>query len=440
MARKRTITETTAEVSVRKSSRVTKRAKVETLEDVDETGPSKRANQGRRIATEQEINKALTAVASSSTSDAVQGTQTKRTRKTKADTIDLSVLPTRAISAWKVGAHVSAAGGVENAIYNASRIGANAFAFFPKSQRKWVSPALKTTSIDAFKARMKDLNYDPKHVLPHGSYLINLGNPDPEKREKSYECFLDDLKRCDELGLLLYNFHPGSCLGTVTPSTSITYIAECINRAHKDTSGSNVVAVIENMAGAGNVIGGSFSQIGEIISQVDDKTRVGVCLDTCHMFAAGYNITTKEGWDNMLEEFEKEIGLKYLRGMHLNDSKMACGSNKDRHENIGLGHLSLSTFLHILRDKRVQDLPLVLETPAHEDEKEWNVWKTEIKALNNLSDSSHGEAEDLAKWKEAIREAVHAAGGGKDKSRKKPKGKSKSKKKPDSEDEDLDDD
>ncbi|ESK89722.1 apurinic apyrimidinic endonuclease [Moniliophthora roreri MCA 2997] len=420
MARKRTIAEAViaSEVSVRRSLRVTKKAK---LEDVE-------ISKHKKLGANEDIGEAQRMVASgsSSISSPIVDAKPKRTKKAKTETLDLSALPERATSAWKVGAHVSAAGGVENAVYNAAKIGANAFAFFPKSQRKWVSPALTATSIQAFKTRMKELNYDPNHVLPHGSYLINLGNPDAEKREKSYECFLDDLKRCHALGLLLYNFHPGSCLGTVPPSTSISHIADCINRAHKDTPGSNVIAVIENMAGAGNVIGGPFSQISEIISQVEDKSRVGVCLDTCHMFAAGYDIRTKEGWDKMLDEFEKEIGLKYLRGMHINDSKTACGSNKDRHDNIGLGYLSLSTFQHVLRDKRVQNIPLILETPAHEDEKEWNVWKTEIKVLNGLSNPGSEEDVDLAKWREEISAVVRAAGGGKEK-KPKPKGKLKKK-------------
>ncbi|KAL0063477.1 DNA-(apurinic or apyrimidinic site) lyase [Marasmius tenuissimus] len=293
----------------------------------------------------------------------------------KSQEVDLASLPVRTKSLWKVGAHVSAAGGVENSLLNAAKIGANSFALFVKSQRKWSSPPLTESSIAAFKERMMQLSYVPKHILPHGSYLINLGNPDRDKREKSYECFLDDLKRCDQLGLLLYNFHPGSTLGTVPPSTSISYIAESINRAHNDTPGSNMVAVIENMAGAGNIIGGDFKHLGEIIEQVEDKTRVGVCLDT-------------------LEKFDADVGLKYLRGMHLNDSKTECGSNKDRHENIGIGHLKLQTFHHILTDPRVQDIPLVLETPSHEENtRNWDVWAKEIEVLNRLSPEHVAEGE-----------------------------------------------
>ncbi|GAW05563.1 AP endonuclease [Lentinula edodes] len=316
----------------------------------------------------------------------------KKKEKVKAsprDIIDLSSLPQRVSSNWKVGAHVSAAGGIENTVLNAAKIGANAFALFLKSQRKWISPPLTESSISLFKSRMKELSYNPKHILPHGSYLINLGNPDDEKREKSYECFLDDLKRCDALGLELYNFHPGSSLGIVEPSVSMAHIADCINRSHGDTSGSKVVVVLENMAGSGNIIGSDFVQLGEIISQVNDKTRVGVCLDTCHMFAAGYDIRTEQGWNSTVELFNAQVGLKYLRGMHLNDSKTECGSKKDRHDNIGVGHLSIRTFAHILADPRVQDIPLILETPSHEESsKNWDVWAKEIEVLNLLSTSS----------------------------------------------------
>ncbi|KAK7694128.1 hypothetical protein QCA50_003704 [Cerrena zonata] len=172
---------------------------------------------------------------------------------------------------------------------------ATAFALFVKSQRKWTAPPTKPESIVSFQSRLKEFGYSTDHILPHGSYLVNMGNPDIEKRQKSYECFVDELKRCEELGLKLYNFHPGSTVGQATVEESLTFIADCINNAHKETS--SIVIVIENMAGAGNIIGGPYSQLGGIIKQVEDKTRVGVCLDTCHMFAAGYDIRTKTGWE-----------------------------------------------------------------------------------------------------------------------------------------------
>ncbi|KXN87179.1 putative endonuclease 4 [Leucoagaricus sp. SymC.cos] len=313
-------------------------------------------------------------------------------RRTKKATEPETFLP-RVDSPWKVGAHVSAAGGVENAVTKAASIGATAFALFLKSQRKWTSPVLSEESITSFKEKMIEHKYSPDVVLPHGSYLINLGNPDQEKREKSYECFIDDLKRCESLGLKYYNFHPGSTVGTATKEESISLIAECINRAHRETD--SVVTVIENMAGAGNVIGGDFSDLKGIIDGVVDKSRVGVCLDTCHSFAAGYDLRTKEAWESVIplyilqyiadyvNKFDEEVGLSYLCGMHLNDSKVELGSHKDRHENIGLGHLGLSAFRNLMNDARVQNIPLILETPSFEAPAE--LWAKEIAVLQSLS-------------------------------------------------------
>ncbi|KAK0468756.1 xylose isomerase-like protein [Armillaria novae-zelandiae] len=281
------------------------------------------------------------------------------------------------ISPWRVGAHVSVAGGVENAVLNAASIGANAFALFLESPRQWVSNPLNPSNIENFKARMEEYYYKPRDVLPHGSYLINLGNPDVEKRQKSYECFLDDLNRCEQLGLEVYNFHPGSSVGATTTGESIGFIAECLNRAHAATT--SVVTVLENMAGSGHIIGSDFSHLADIITAVEDKSRVGVCLDTCHMFAAGYDIRTKEGWAETLTKFDQRVGLSYLRAMHLNDSKTDLASKRDRHENIGMGYIGLESFLHILTDPRVQGIPLILETPEPE------TWATEIEVLNELS-------------------------------------------------------
>ncbi|TEB21887.1 AP endonuclease [Coprinellus micaceus] len=295
-----------------------------------------------------------------------------------------SFLP-RVSNPWKVGAHVSASGGVENAVVNAAMIGANAFALFLKPQRTWASAPLSASSVALFKERMAELRYDPKHVLPHGSYLVNLGNPDGEKRKKSYDCFLDDLKRCEALGLRYYNFHPGSTVGQTTREASIRLIGESLNEAHKATKG--VVTVIENMkarqAGAGNVIGSTFEDIRDIIGWVEDKTRVGVCFDTCHAYAAGYDISTQAGWEETMQKFDEIIGLKYLVGMHLNDSKTACGSKRDRHENLGMGTLGLPAFRAILTDPRTRDIPLILETPSFERPRE--VWGVEVGVLNALS-------------------------------------------------------
>ncbi|KAK0435389.1 xylose isomerase-like protein [Armillaria borealis] len=294
----------------------------------------------------------------------------KRDRKAKTNA-------KKSQSAEHVGAHVSVAGGVENAVLNAASIGANAFALFLKSPRQWASAGLNPSNIENFKACMKEYHYEPRDVLPHGSNLINLGNPDAEKREKSYECFVDDLNRCEQLGLEVYNFHPGSSVGVTTTGESIGLTAECLNQAH--TATTSVVTVLENMAGSGHIIGSDFSHLADIIAAVEDKSRVGVCLDTCHMFAAGYDIRTKEGWDETLTKFDQRVGLSYLRGMHLNDSKTDFASKRDRHENIGMGYIGLAPFHHILTDPRVQGIPLIPETPEPE------TWATEIEVLNELS-------------------------------------------------------
>ncbi|KAG0701688.1 xylose isomerase-like protein [Suillus ampliporus] len=301
----------------------------------------------------------------------------RKKRKKIEDGLSTEIFPVRVSSPWKIGAHVSAAGGVENAVRNAAKVGANAFALFVKSQRKWTSPPLSAENIKAFKGRMQEFGYSSKHVLPHGSYLINLGNPDEEKRQKSFGCFLDDLQRCEQLGLELYNFHPGSTVGQATKEESIALISECINNAHNATE--HIAIVIENMAGSGNVIGSQFSELRGIIDQVDDKTRVGVCLDTLQRVS----FTDIKCLNHAVSEFDSEVGLSYLKGMHLNDSKTALGSRKDRHENIGLGQLGISVFRHIVSDPRTQNIPLILETPTFEATE---IWTKEISILNCLSE------------------------------------------------------
>ncbi|KAG8847652.1 hypothetical protein FRB91_011547 [Serendipita sp. 411] len=348
--------------------------------------------------------------------------------------------PPRASREWKVGAHISAAGGIEQAIPNAAKIGAEAFALFLKSQRQWNSKPLSKESIANFKSRMDTFGYDLKHVLPHGSYLVNLGNPDKEKREKSYECFLDDLQRCEQVGIGLYNFHPGSTVGGCTVEESIKNIADSLNRAHKATS--SVVTVVENMAGAGNIIGGTFEQLAKIIDGVEDKKRVGVCLDTCHLFAAGYDIRTKEAYEETMEKFESIVGFKYLCGLHLNDSKTGLGSKKDRHESLGLGHIGLRAFGFLMRDDRLKGLPMVLETIVEE------AWPKEVEILQRMADPTIPEDElDFEAMTEEIKAEVkkHAKEESKpkkEKKEKKPKAtKSKAKKaKKEESDEELSDD
>lgn len=274
-----------------------------------------------------------------------------------------------------IGAHVSAAGGVENAPLNAAKIGANAFAVFTKNQRQWTAKPLTAESIEAFKQNCAVHEFKPEQILPHDSYLINLGHPEAEKLEKSRDAFLDEMQRCEQLGLDRLNFHPGSHLKQVTESECLSTIAESINRALDKTAG--VSAVIENTAGQGSNLGFKFEHLAEIIDQVDDKSRVGVCIDTCHSFAAGYDLQTQESCEAVFTEFEAVVGFNYLMGMHLNDSKKGLGSRVDRHHSLGQGVLGLEVFNYIMKDSRFNAIPLILETI---DE---TIWDQEIELLRS---------------------------------------------------------
>lgn len=263
-----------------------------------------------------------------------------------------------------IGAHVSASGGVEFAPINAHEIGANAFALFTKNQRQWVSKPLTDESIDLFKANCEKYGFQPEYILPHDSYLINLGHPEEEGLEKSRAAFLDEMQRCEQMGLKLLNFHPGSHLNKISIEECLSRIAESINIALAKTKG--VTAVIENTAGQGSNLGNKFSELKYIIDRVEDKSRVGICLDTCHTFTAGYDIL--KDYDHVFEEFEKEVGFQYLRGMHINDSKKELGSHVDRHDSIGKGLIGNVFFERLMKDPRFDNMPLILETP---DETRW---------------------------------------------------------------------
>lgn len=284
----------------------------------------------------------------------------------------------------RVGAHISAAGGVFNTFCNNSAVNGKAFACFLKSQRKWTSPPLTDADVSKFNEKALEFSFDRKFILPHGSYLINLASPDPEMREKSFDNFIDDLKRCHRFGITLYNFHPGSTVGKCSVSQSLEYIAESINRAHSLVP--DVIVVLETMAGQGNVIGSKFEELRDIIAKIQDKSRVGVCIDTCHIFSAGYDIRSKKAYDKTMEKFESIIGFKYLKGVHLNDSKTGFNEGKDRHENIGKGKIGLNTFKYIMNDPRFDNIPMVLETPASESEST-EIYSKEIELLYSLIES-----------------------------------------------------
>ena len=277
-----------------------------------------------------------------------------------------------------IGAHVSAAGGVENAPANAHGIGATGFALFTKNQRQWVAAPLTAAQIDAFRTACDQYGYTPAQILPHDSYLINLGHPEREALEKSRAAFLDEMQRCEALGLDRLNFHPGSHLQKISPERSLDLIAESINIALDKTRG--VTAVIENTAGQGSNLGFAFEHLAYLIERVEDKSRVGVCIDTCHAFAAGYDLRTAEACDKTFAELERVVGFEYLKGMHLNDAMKILGSRVDRHTPLGEGMIGMECFRYIASDKRFDGIPLILETP---DEQRW---PEEIALLKSLAE------------------------------------------------------
>ena len=276
-----------------------------------------------------------------------------------------------------LGAHVSASGGVENAPVNANNIGAKAFALFTKNQRQWFSGPLSKISIKKFRENCEKYDYKPFQILAHDSYLINLGHPEKDQLEKSRLSFLDEMQRCEQLGLDRLNFHPGSHLRQISEEDCLSLIAESVNISLDKTKG--VTAVIENTAGQGSNLGHKFEHLRYIIDKVEDKSRVGVCIDTCHSYTAGYDLKTPEGFKKTFEMFDQIVGFRYLRGMHINDSKKEFATRVDRHENIGKGFLGEETFRMLMNDSRFDDLPLILETP------EESLWEEEIRRLYALA-------------------------------------------------------
>ncbi|HDS03132.1 MAG TPA: deoxyribonuclease IV [Firmicutes bacterium] len=271
------------------------------------------------------------------------------------------------------GAHVSAAGGVHKAPERAAALGANAFAFFTKNQRQWASPPLSGEIISMFKTGLKKAGISPLHVLPHDSYLINLAHPEKGKREKSVHAFIDEARRVEDLGLLYLNFHPGSSLGCCDKKEALKNVATGINRAVSETQ--NCVYVIENTAGQGDQLGASLEEIEQILEKVTHRERTGVCIDTCHAHAAGYDLISEEGFSTFWILFEKALDWNLLKAMHLNDAIKERGSRVDRHASLGEGFLGWRPFQRIARDKRFDNRPLILETPRPE------IWDDEIERL-----------------------------------------------------------
>ena len=275
-----------------------------------------------------------------------------------------------------IGPHVSASGGVENAPQNAWEIGAKAFAFFTKNQRQWFSAPLTVSSIRKFRDNCEKYDFKPFQILPHDSYLINLGNPDKDALLKSRTAFVDEMELCSQLGLDRLNFHPGSHLNQISEEGCLRLIAESVNIALDETAG--VIAVLENTAGQGTNMGFKFEHLKYIIDLVEDKSRVGVCIDTCHSYTAGYDVKTEEGFEATFRYFNEVVGMQYLKGMHINDSKKDFGTRVDRHESMGMGYLGLGIFNKIVNDSRFDNMPLILETP---DETKWEAEIRELYAM-----------------------------------------------------------
>ncbi|OCR95585.1 endonuclease IV [Campylobacter fetus subsp. testudinum] len=275
-----------------------------------------------------------------------------------------------------IGAHVSASGGVSNAPLNAKNIGADAFALFVKNQRQWSAKPLTKSEISSFNTNLKNANISLEHILPHNSYLINLGHPAPEQRKKSIDAFLDEIHRCNLLNLKMINFHPGSHLKEIDENICLSNISSSIN--HILENSSDIKLVIENTAGQGSNIGFKFEHLSYLIKNSYDKNRIGVCIDTCHLFCSGYDIRSKSAYEKTMDEFGKIVGFEYLSGMHLNDSKCDLASRKDRHESLGKGCIGWSGFENIMNDKRIDEIPLILETIDN------SIWADEIIALRNL--------------------------------------------------------
>lgn len=277
-----------------------------------------------------------------------------------------------------IGCHTSISGGIWKAPEEASQFGAKAFGLFTHNQQQWKMKPLVEGHVKRFQETCKIYGYAPNHIVPHGSYLMNCGSAKDDVRQKSGEMLLEELKRCEELGLIYFNFHPGSTLGKIPVETCLSYIAEAINNAHRKTK--YVITLLENMSCQGNTVGGKFQELRDIIEMVNKKDRMGVCIDTCHAHAAGYDLSTSDGYEVFVEDLESIIGLKYVKAFHLNDSKGPSGCHKDRHENIGKGTIGLRGFERVMNDSRFEGIPMILETPFIND----HIYKKEIELLYSL--------------------------------------------------------
>jgi len=289
-----------------------------------------------------------------------KGGETKPTFDTVSPALHYSAMPSAGDKC--VGAHVSAAGGLHNAIDNALTIGCRSFALFVRNQRTWKMKPLEEEEVNIFREKIEKTKFPPAQIVPHGSYLLNCGSSNESTFGKSRDTLIEEVKRCEALGLCLYNFHPGSTCGIISVNECVKKIASCVNDALRQTS--NVTILLENMSRQGNTIGGNFEELKAIIDLIEDQSRIGICFDTCHAFAAGYDLSTDEGFEQTLQELERVVGLRYLKAVHLNDSKGDLGCHKDRHEDIGKGKIGENGFRFLMNDRRLNGIPMILETPG----------------------------------------------------------------------------
>ena len=277
-----------------------------------------------------------------------------------------------------IGPHVSISGGVFNAPLRAKALGATGFGMFVKNQRQWVAKPYADAEIEEFKLNMASCGYKPEQVLPHAGYLINMANPDDAAHAKSMQALMDEVGRCEQLGLTMLNIHPGSYLRVITPEEGCARIAMSVNRALAQSR--SVKIVLENTAGTGANLGSRFEELRAMIDGIDDKSRVGVCLDTMHSFGAGFDIRRRDGFLAFMEHFDNVVGMEYLCGMHLNDSMVELNAHRDRHQSLGKGFLGIEVFKTIMRDERLKDIPLVLETPDED------IWQEEVAMLKEFAE------------------------------------------------------
>ncbi|RAK73333.1 DNA-(apurinic or apyrimidinic site) lyase APN1 [Aspergillus fijiensis CBS 313.89] len=350
-----------------------------------------------KAPTEDNVNSVKEEVAEEKVSKTVKVSRQQKTKEAEMVPLRSRTQGLRML----VGAHVSAAKGVFNSVNNSMHIGGNAFALFLKSQRKWDNPPLQDDHRDQFRAMCKEHKYDAaKHILPHGSYLVNLAQDDKAKAKQAYDSFLDDLRRCEALGIQLYNFHPGSANSTPHAS-AITRLASALTSALRATT--TVIPVLETMCGHGSTIGGSLSEFKDLLAQIpaDLHPRIGICIDTCHSFAAGYDLVSATGFAAFMQEFEDLIGIQHLRALHLNDSKAPRGSKRDLHANIGTGFLGLRAFHNVMNEKRFEGVPMILETPID---------RPEAKTVTKDEGGEDGEAGQAKGKKKAPKKPAGAAG------------------------------